>query len=100
MGGWTPVSPWKIVPGTTQAIAYTATSASSTAVGSQTRAVLIYASSTCHFRYGNGAQTAVPTDFPLPGGGSPAVIGCSPGDIFAAIRDTADGVFWLCELTH
>ena len=101
MSGWMPIAPWKIQPGTVQAVPYTGTSAETTAVGSQTRAVLLYATSTCHIRYGQGAQAAVAaTDFPLPGGASPLILGCSPGDRFAAVQDTAGGTLWLVELTH
>lgn len=103
MSGWLPVSPWKLVRGSAQTVAIGATSLGSVAVGSQTRAILIYASSSCHIRItpqASGSDPAVATDTFIPGAASPLVLGCSPGDIVKVIQDSAAGTLYITELTH
>lgn len=96
--GWTPISPWRL--GTVQKIAIGAASASATAVGAQTRAVLIVATSDCHIRYGNGTQTAVATDTLIKAAHPPVVLAVSPSDVIAVIQDAAAGSLYITELTH
>lgn len=107
MGGWTPVSPWKLIDGSGQ----TATTGVGTAVaitnpmGAETRAFAISLQPTATataalVRVTNAgtAATAIQgiliktTDGPL-------VVGCSPGDrisVFGVAAVTAN----VCELTH
>ena|ERR1700758_2769506 len=103
MGGWTPISPWKLAIGTAQVVTSGAASAASTPVGSETRALLIYASASVHIRISQGtnaADPAVATDTFIPGGASPMVLGCSPGDRVKVIQDTAGGTVYITELTY
>lgn len=103
MGGWTPISPWKLQEGTAQTVAIGAASLASTVFGTETRALLLYASASCHIRISNktnAADPAVATDTFLPGAGSPLVLGCSPGDRIKVIQDSGAGTLYLTELTH
>lgn len=98
MGGWTPISPWKL--GKAQTVAIGAASASSVAVGTETRAVLISATANCHIRVGHPTQTAVAADTLILNSYPPLVFGCAPGDVVAVIQDSAAGTLYVTELTH
>lgn len=94
------VIPWKL--GAAQSVAYTSSQGASTAVGKQTYAVMLCATSDCHIATGQGTPTAATT-----GAGStflpakvPIVIGVAPGDAIAAIQDSANGTLFVTELTH
>jgi hypothetical protein len=72
-------------------------------MGAETRALLLYASSSCHIRISNktnAADPAVATDTFIPGAGSPMVLGCSPGDRVKVIQDSGGGTLYISELTH
>jgi hypothetical protein len=78
--------------GTTQTIAYTATSAGITnPFGSQTRRIRMVANSACHVRIGDGAQTATTSDPFLPSGWVDYVV-VTPGQSLAVIRAATDGL--------
>ncbi len=99
MSGWTPIAPWKL--GTSQDIVTGAASVSlATPVGAQTRALLITATASCRIRIGQPTQTAVATDTLIIGNAKGVILGCSPGDIVAAIQEAAAGKCNVTELTH
>jgi hypothetical protein len=90
---------------TTQAVAYTGTSASASAFGAQTYHVRLCANSACHFKIGDGAQTAT-TDDPFLPANFEDYVTVSPGQIIAAVRAATDGLvtatsgtLWVTELT-
>ncbi len=97
MGGWTPVSPWKL--GAAQTVAIGASSVDSSAVGSETRALLISATSDCHIVI-NGNPTATATSTLIRSAYPPLVFGCGPGDKVAVIQDSASGTLYVTELSH
>jgi len=71
-----------------------------TVVGSQTRAVLISATSDCHVRIGPATETALATDTLIRSAYPPLVFGCSAGDTVAVIQDAAGGTLYVTELSH
>lgn len=78
--------------GVSQAIAFTGSSVAITnAFGAQTYYVELCANSHCHYRIGDGAQTAATTDSLLP---AYTVITrkVSPGQRISAIRGATDGL--------
>jgi len=85
--------------GGTQSVAYTGThGAISTAVGSQTRNVLVYASSDCHIQF---AKTPVATtaDMFLPGS-MQIFLTIHPGEKVSAIQASAGGTLYVSEMTY
>ncbi len=92
--------------GTTQSAAYTGTSAPVTnAFGSQTRQIRVVANSACHYKIGNGAQTAQTTD-PFLSALTIEYVTVNPGESIAAIRGSTDGLvtatsgtIWVTELS-
>jgi hypothetical protein len=81
--------------------AVTATSAQSNAFGANTREIRVVCTSACHINIGVN-PTAAASDgngFYLPAG-VVEYFHVSPGEILAAIRDSADGVFSLAEMTR
>src|SRR6185312_4100652 len=100
MAFWTPISPWRLRAGTARTVAIGATSASSTAMEAETRAVMITASSNCHISIGPAPQTAVATGTPVLAGWPPIILACGKGDVIATIQDSADGTLSITELTH
>lgn len=97
--GYTVLSPYKL--GTCQTVAIDVASASIvTPVGLQTYAVMLVATSDCHIRIGHPPQAAVAGDTLIRAGFSPLVFGCAPGDVVAAIQDSAPGTLYVTELTH
>lgn len=95
-----PVAPWRLVPGTAQKVAIGAASAASSAVGAQTRAILVSATSDCHIKITNNGAPAVATDLLIKAAFPPIVLGVSPSDIVTVIQDAAAGSLYLQELTH
>ncbi len=78
--------------GTCQQIAYTGSSVPITnAFGSQTYWVRLVANSACHYKIGDGAQTAATTDPFLPALWSETVK-VGPGQSIAAIRAATNGL--------
>lgn len=100
--GWTPVSPWKIIPTTTQKMTATGTSAASgTIVGTQTRAIMLTCmTANVHFEVGPSPVATATGSFLLKTTDDPLIVGCQPGDKVAVIQDTSGGVLYFCELTH
>ncbi len=78
--------------GTCQQIAYTGSSAAAgSAFGTQTYWVRLVANSACHYKIGDGAQTAATTDPFLPANWEETVK-VTPGQSIAAIRASTDGL--------
>jgi hypothetical protein len=109
MGGWTPIAPWKVIPGTGQSLAVSsgASSTFTNAVGSQTRCIQLSfaptataASSNCTVRISQAgtAATAV-LDLLVKGTDPPVLVGCEPGDKVSAWGIVA-GVLYLTEMSH
>ena len=70
--------------GAAQTVALTATSAASTAFGTQTYAVLLVATVASNVRISDGTPTAVVTDTLLPAN-FPMVFACNPGQNAAGV---------------
>lgn len=78
--------------GTCQQVAYTDTSVAVTnAFGSQTYWVRLSANSACHYKIGDGAQTAAVTDPFLPAN-TIDIVAVSPGQRISAIRASSAGL--------
>lgn len=78
--------------GTTQTIAYTASSVAITnAFGAQTYQIRLVANSACHVKIGDGAQTATTSDPFLPANIAEYVT-VTPGQRISAIRASTDGL--------
>lgn len=78
--------------GTCQQIAYTGSSAAiSNAFGAQTYWVRLVSNSACHYKIGDGAQTAATTDPFLPANWEETVK-VTPGQRISAIRASSDGL--------
>lgn len=92
--------------GTTQAVAYTGTSAAaSNAFGAQTYQVRVVSDSACHYAIGDGAQTST-TDFPFLPANTVEYVTVTPGQRIAAIRaatgglvTATSGTLWVTELS-
>lgn len=87
------------VTGGTQSKAFTSSSAAiTTAVGDQTRRVLVYSDQDCHIQF---AETPVATtaDQFLPAA-QQIMLAIRPGMKVAAIRATADGTIYVSELDY
>lgn len=107
--GWELDSPWKIVSGSGQTLALTATTethfANTVGANGQTRAVQInLAPATTAYGVliritGSGAAATSALDYFLKSTDPPAVLGCAPGDS-VHLFPTANGTAYLCELTH
>ena len=85
--------------GGTQSASFTGTSAAiSTAVGTQTRRVLVYADQDCHIQF---AKTPVATTADtFLAATTQIMLGINPGEKVAAIRATADGTLYVSELDY
>lgn len=78
--------------GTCQQIAYTGSSVAITnAFGAQTYWVRLASNSACHFKIGDGAQTAATTD-PFLAANWVETVKVQPGQRISAIRAASDGL--------
>lgn len=91
--------------GTTQTIAYDGSAAITNAFGSQTYQVRLAANSACHYKIGDGAQTATTSDPFLPAN-TVEYVTVAPGQRMAAIKAATGGLvtatagtLWVTELT-
>lgn len=85
--------------GGTQSVAYTGThGAITTAVGTQTRHVVVVATSACHIQF---AVTPVATtaDFYLPAD-TPVMLTIRPGQKVSAIQVSTGGTLYVSEMTY
>ncbi len=97
MASWTPISPWRL--GATQTVAIGGAHAESSAVGAQTRAVLISATSDCHIVIGANPTATTSTTL-IRSAYPPLVFAATPGDKVSVIQDSAGGTLYVTELTH
>lgn len=88
----------------TQTIAYDATVAITNAFGPQTYRLRLVANSACHFRIGDGTQTATAADPFLPANWETFVV-VTPGQRISAIKAATAGLvtatagtLWVTEL--
>ncbi len=95
MSYWTPVAPWKLIEGTAQKIV-----AAATAVGSETRAILVAVTTDSHIKITTAGTAATTSDMLIKSAWPPIVIGCSPGSILTVIEDASAGALYMQELTH
>lgn len=92
------VAPWRLGPA--QKVTATSVATTSTAVGSQTRALLLTVE-TQNVRVAVGGGEATPTSTLLKTTDDPLVVGCGPGDTVSVIMDAlSGGVLGITELTH
>lgn len=86
---------------TAQSISYTASSATATAVGTQTYMVRLISTTACHVHIAQPAVAASATaDTYLAGATTPEYICVSPGDIITVVQDSANGKLSIVELTY
>jgi hypothetical protein len=90
---------------TTQVIAYDGSTAITNAFGSQTYQVRLVANSACHYKIGDGAQTAAVTDPFMPANWI-EYVAVKPGQRISAIKAATSGLvtatagtLWVTELT-
>lgn len=91
--------------GTTQTIAYDGNVAITNAFGAQTYKIRLVANSACHYKIGDGAQTAATSDAFLPANWIETVT-VTPGQRISAIKaatnglvTTTAGTLWVVELS-
>ena len=80
-----------------QAVAYTATAASASAVGNQTYAVRVHASTDAYVNWGG---TASATAGCYLAANEPYTFTIRPGEVVSVVRVTASGTLYLSELTR
>jgi hypothetical protein len=105
MSGWTPISPWKIQPGTGQVV--TAGAAGNQAftnpVGKQTDAIAIRLAPAATPYLAtvttSGAAGTASTDYPIASTDPPQIIGVGRGQSVNVYFGAA-GSAVMCELTH
>lgn len=86
---------------TAQSVSYTASSATATAVGTETFAVRLVSTTACHVHVAQPAVAASATaDTYLAGSSIPEYICVSPGDIITVVQDSANGKLSIVELTY
>lgn len=108
MGGWTPISPWKIIPGTGRSVAVgSGSNATDTiAIGKQSRAcaLSLAPAATAYvalitIAQGGTAATAT-TDMAIKSGDPPLILSCAPGDKVSVWGVGATGTLYVTELSH
>ncbi len=77
--------------GTCQQIAYDSTTAITNAFGTQTYYVRLVANSACHYKIGDGGQTAATTDPFLPANWV-EIVKVTPGQRMAAVKAATNGL--------
>lgn len=100
--GWTVIAPWRAIEGSGQALTVpNGSTVTSTAVGSQTYAVLLSViTGNCLVRIskaGNAATTT--TDVLVKTTDPPIVLSIRPGEKVSAYG-LAAGTLYMCEMTH
>lgn len=105
MGGWTPISPWKIQPGTGQTVTAGASGNQTftNPVGAQTDAIAVrLAPATTPYLATittSGANATSSTDYPIASTDPPQIIGVGRGQKVSIFFGAA-GSAQMCELTH
>ncbi len=85
-----------IVPGASQALAFTNVSAQSVAVGANTTLVRLFATEDCFIAIGSNPTAAANSSMFIPSGIS-EYIGIAKGDKIAAIYSTTNGTLYITE---
>lgn len=85
-----------IYPGTSQALSFSGSSAQSTAVGTQTTLVRLFATQDCFIAIGANPTAAANTSYFLPGG-IIDFVGIQPGQKIAAIQSSQSGTLYISE---
>ncbi len=80
-----------------QAVAYTATAASSSAVGNQTYAVRVHASTACYVNWGGTASATAGCYIEA---NEPYTFTINPGEVVSAVSVASSGTLYLSELTR
>lgn len=83
-----------------QILAYSTTSGAASAVGAQTYAVMLNASTDCYVNFGGSSSTASATAGVFLKADESYIFDCHPGQIISAIRKSADGNLEISELTQ
>ena len=97
---WTPLSPWRPIPGTGQNLTIGAASVQSTAFNTYTQAVQISSTGNCHIQVGQ-SPTAVATDMLVKASDPPYIVRVENGAKIAVIQDGAStGTLNVIEVTH
>jgi len=102
MGGWTPISPGRPIPGTGQNITIGATSTqNATAFGVGTQMLQLSAiTGSCHVEIGPN-PTALATSMLVKNTDPPLVIRIGAGEMIAVIQDASStGTLNVVEFTH
>lgn len=107
MGGWTPQSPWKVIPGSGQSLANAGSASSSftNAVGTETRAIAISLAPTATPTgalvtiTNAGVASTASKDILVKTTDPPLILGCSPGDK-VTVWGLAAVTAYLTELCH
>lgn len=84
----------------TQVVAYTATPGTSSAVGSQTYAVKLVATTACHVKISAAGTAAAATDTYIAANAPAEYVGVSPSDKVSVIQDASGGNLYVTELTY
>lgn len=92
-------TPYKHLPGTTQALTTGAASVASAAFGPQTYAIRVVATAACHIAFGP-APVATASDALIAPNLRGEFIGVTPGEKLAVIEDTAAGKLYITELSR
>lgn len=84
----------------TQVVAYTGTAGTSSAVGSQTYAVKLVATTNCHVKVTQAGTAATTSDTYIAGNAPAEYVCVSPGDKISVVEDSAGGNLYITELTY
>lgn len=84
----------------TQVVAYTATPGTSSAVGSQTYAVKLVATTACHVKISAAGTAAAATDSYIAANAPAEYVCVTPGDKVSVIQDASGGNLYVTELTY
>lgn len=84
----------------TQVVAYTATPGTSSAVGSQTYAVKLVATTACHVKISAAGTAAAATDSYIAANAPAEYVCVTPGDKISVIQDASGGNLYVTELTY
>lgn len=88
-----------ILPGVSQALAFTGTSAQSTALGTSTTLVKIFATTDCFIKVATDPTAVADGTCMFVPAGIIDFIGVGPGQKIAAIRNASSGTLYITEAT-
>lgn len=90
---------YRIQDATTQALAFTGTAATSTALGAHTTVVRLHATSACFVKIRTTSTAATTSDVPMPSG-QVEYFSVAPGSFVSAIQSTASGTLYVTEVSE